>query len=167
METDFTNFTGGYWLPAKDGDERATALYRRHYSFYRYKDGRLSDTSNGNRWLIAGPGQKMLLMTVACDALFIWKKFKDASGQVGINCAVFRNESTILSSTLILEAELLAWQRWPGQRLYTYVNAKKIASANPGYCFKRAGWKAIGFTKMKGLVILEKLPAPDHILGET
>ena len=145
-----------HWLPVSDGDERATALYRRHYSFKRYKDGRLSDTSNGNRWLIAGPGQKMLLMTVGCDALFVWRKFIDKSGQTGVNCAVFRNESDILSSLLILEAERWAWQRWPGERLYTYVNGKKIQSVNPGYCFKMAGWQAVGHTKARGLVILEK-----------
>lgn len=155
-------FLDCYWLPAKDGDERATALYRRHYSFCGYKDGRLSDTSNGNRWLIAGPGQKLLLMTTGCDALFVWRKFIDKSGQVGVNCAVFRNESGILSSVLILEAEEWAWQRWPGSRLYTYVNAGKIASANPGYCFKRAGWHTCGVTKSRKLVILEKLP-PEKI----
>lgn len=98
----------------------------------------------------------MVLMTIGCDALFVWRKFIDASGQTGVNCAVFRNESNILSSTLILEAEQHAWQRWPGERLYTYVNALAVKSANPGYCFKMAGWSACGHTKAKGLVILEK-----------
>lgn len=152
------NFTGSLWLPVRDGDPRATALYRRHYSFKRYADGRLSDPRNGNRWLIAGPGQKLLLMTTGCDALFVWRKFIDASGQTGVNCAVFRNESEYLSSTLILEAEYWGWQRWPGSRLYTYVNARKIQSVNPGYCFKQAGWHACGFTASQKLVILEKLP---------
>jgi hypothetical protein len=31
-----------------------------------------------------------------------------------VNCAVFRNEGPVLSSDLILEAEELAWGRWPG-----------------------------------------------------
>ena len=147
-----------HWLPIRDGDERATALYRRHYSAHRYRDGRLSDTSNGNRWLIAGPGQKMLLMTVGCDALFVWRKFIDDSGQAGVNCAVFRNESNVLSSVLIAEAEGWAWQRWPGERLYTYVNSLAVQSSNPGYCFKIAGWRSCGRTKARNLLILEKLP---------
>lgn len=144
------------WLPIKDGDPRAYALYRVHYSFKEYKDGRRQNTAYRNRHLIAGPGEKMLLLTQDANALFVWRKFMDKSGQVGVNCAVFRNESDILSSLLILEAEVLAWQRWPGERLYTYVNASKVKSINPGYCFKMAGWSVCGITQVKKLCILEK-----------
>ena len=97
----------------------------------------------------------MVLLTQENNALFVWKKFIDASGQQGVNCAVFRNEGTIKSSALIEEAVELAQRRWPGERLYTYVNAKKIRSTNPGYCFIKAGWKKYGLTK-GGLVILER-----------
>lgn len=154
-----------YWLPVKDGDPRAAAIYRRHYSCYQYKDKRRERHGYRNRFLIAGPGEKMLLMTVTCDALFAWRKFIDASGQTGINCAVFRNESPILSSTLILEAEQHAWARWPGARLYTYVNGKAIRSTNPGYCFKRAGWSECGHTK-GGLMILEKPASDGEVTGK-
>lgn len=147
-----------YWLPVKDGDPRAAAIYRRHYSCYQYKDNRRSQHGYRNRFLIIGPGEKMLLMTVGCDALFAWRKFIDASGQQGVCCSVFRNESSILSSTLILEAEQHAWSRWPGARLYTYVKTAAIRSTNPGYCYKCAGWSECGRTK-SGLVILEKLAA--------
>ena len=81
-----------HWLPVKDGDPRAAALYRRHYSCYQYADNRRADPSNRNRFLIVGPGEKMVLMTVDCSALFVWRKFIDKSGQAGVNCAVFRNE---------------------------------------------------------------------------
>lgn len=143
---------GQRWYGAKDGDGRALALFRRHYSRYQYKDGRKPR-------LFAGPGYKMVLLLVDGSALFVWRKFIDASGQQGVNCAVFRNESEHLSSELILEAEELAWQRWSGERLYTYVNPLHT-SANPGYCFKQAGWKRCGVTKVNKLIILEKLP-PD------
>lgn len=74
---------------------------------------------------------------------------------IKLNCAVFRNENKkLLSSALIKEAVAIALKRWPGERLYTYVNAKKIKSSNPGYCFKAANWKYCGKTK-GGLVILE------------
>ena len=133
----------------------------RHYSFQRYKDGRRSDMRNPNRFMFVGPGEKMVLVTPDYSALFVWRKFIDDSGQTGINCAVFRNESNILSSELILEAEKLAQLRWPGERLYTYVNEEKTKKRRgkknpPGQCFIMAGWNECGKTKSKGLIILEK-----------
>ena len=102
-------------------------------------------------------GEKMVLLTLACDALFVWRKFVSMDEQDGVNCAVFRNESGALSSDLIREAVGLAWARWPGERLYTYVNPAKVKSTNPGYCFQMAGWRKCGLTK-GGLVVLELLP---------
>ena len=96
-------------------------------------------------------------MTTDSLALFVWRKFISDDNQNGINCSVFRNEGPILSSVLILEAEQLAWSRWPRERLYTYVNSKKIQSVNPGFCFKKAGWKTCEI-KPSGLHVLEKLP---------
>jgi hypothetical protein len=130
------------------------ALYNRHYSSRHYQDKR-----KVTRFI--GPGEYLALLTPDSRALFVWRKFLSDNDQTGINCAVFRNEGPYLSSELITEAEQLAWQRWPGERLYTYINAKKIKSTNPGYCFKKAGWKEIGKTKKLGLIILEKLPT-DH-----
>lgn len=141
----------GHWYPVKDGNPMARGLFNRHYSRHFYKDGRKPK-------LFVGPGEKMLLMTTDGRALFVWRKFISGDGQQGVNCAVFRNESDVLSSELILEAEQLAWNRWPGERLYTYVNAKAIQSSNPGFCFLKAGWKRCGITKVNKLVILEKYP---------
>lgn len=139
-----------YWIPVKDGDARARALYQRHYSARHYKDGR-------NPRLFVGPGEKMVLLTPACDALFVWRKFISGDGQQGVNCAIFRNEGAHLSSDLILEAMTLAWQRWPGERLYTYIADRKVKSANPGYCFKLAGWRTCGRNKDGRLTILEAM----------
>ncbi len=353
---------GFHWLPASDGDPRAFALMSRHYTFQEYKDGRRRNYFNRNRFLFVGPGEKMVLLTANCDALWVWRKFID-KGQIewwlnnalnaelanqsiastktdhdltedsrgassaslrmtpnitqniqmksgreqantthkmllaskqsvnpmrsvnartpcgesvtpfgqspientaidgnasignntsrttlhgvdaternclhidetgehacqeersqkqngylflkdrginaqnvaqqltlrlitssrspkvestqstthkssvevamlekgmgeisyGVCCAVFRNESPVLSSELIREAEQLAWARWPHARLYTYVNPRKIKSVNPGFCFKRANWRECGHTA-GGLVILEKLPAEE------
>jgi hypothetical protein len=145
-----TEEIGGYWLPIKDGDPRGKWLFNRHYSHYEYKDGRKPK-------LFVGPGEKLVLITSLCDALFVWRKFVSGDDQQGVNCAVFRNEGAIRSSVLILEAEQIAWNRWPHERLYTYVNPRVIKSANPGYCFKMAGWRICGVTKVNRLLILEKL----------
>lgn len=140
-----------HWFETKDGDPDARALFHRHYSYKPYRDGRFTK-------LFVGPGEKMVLITMGADALFVWRKFKSGDGQEGINCAVFRNESPILASALLLEAEAVAWARWPGERLFTYINARKVKSANPGYCFKVAGWSRCGITRWNKLLILEKKP---------
>ena len=136
------------WWLTKDGDRTCLALYERHYSCYHYRDGR-------KRYLFCGPGEKIVLRTGEGDALFVWRKFKDASGQQGINCAVFRNESTHQSSKLIRQADRIADCIWPGERHYTYVDSARIRSTNPGCCFLAAGWRRCGRTK-GGLIVLEK-----------
>src|SRR3990167_1681926 len=130
-----TMIPGANWYAVRDGEPAASAIYERHYSCVNLTARR----RNGDK-RICGPGYHMVLMTNDGLALFVWKKHlrPDLAGQSGIYCAVFHNESPLLSSTLILEAENLAWQRWPGERMYTYIDAAKIRSSNPGYCFKRA-----------------------------
>ena len=148
----------GHWIGIHDADPRANALYKRHYS-NRKKENRKSTTAFG------GIGPKMVLLTIDGTALFVWrpqsKYFAEWVGEDGITCTIFRNEGQIKSSELILEAEELAWARWPGQRLFTYVWDAKVKSVNPGYCFKKAGWKTCGRNKDGRLTILEKLPAED------
>jgi len=143
------------WYSIKDGDPRAAAIYERHYSCVNITARRRTGDKR-----ICGPGEKMVLMTVDCLALFVWRKAKrpDLAGQQGVYCSIFRNEGEVLSSELILEAEKLARRRWPGERLYTYINPREIESVNPGYCFKVAGWQKCGETQ-GGLVILEKRPS--------
>lgn len=137
------------WWVTKDGDLDCLDLYERHYSCYEYKDGR-------ERKLFAGPGQKIVLRTWDGDAMYVWRKFKDASGQQGINCAVFRNESKHKSSDLIRQADAIADFVWPGERHYTYVKGEAVRSTNPGFCYLKAGWRKCGMTKVRKLIILEK-----------
>ena len=75
------------WWLTKDGDRACLAMYERHYSVYHYQDGR-------RRTQFVGPGEKVVLRTEQADAIWVWRKFIDDSGQQGINCAVFRNESS-------------------------------------------------------------------------
>lgn len=139
-----------YWYLTSDGDEYCLELYERHYSCKTYADGR-------KRKLFVGPGEKLVLRTWEADAMFVWRNFVDDSGQQGINCAVFRNESQAQSSKLIQEADAIADAVWPNQRHYTYVNAQKIKSVNPGYCFKKAGWEVCGETTVNKLIIMERV----------
>ena len=143
---------GSTWVSIKDGNPYARSMYRRHYSCYHYKDGRQPKK-------FVGPGEYMALMTETKDALCVWRKFRSMDQQEGVNCAIFRNEGEKLSSELLLEGMKLAWSRWAGERLYTYVNAAKILSVNPGYCFLKAGWRRCGRTKVNQLHILEVYPA--------
>ena len=136
------------WVQIKDGDPTALSLFHRHYSYRPYRDGRRPK-------LFVGPGQKMVLLTPCARALFVWRKFKSKDGNVGVNCSVFRNEGAGKSSDLVREAMKLAWARWPGERLFTYVNSRKIRSQNPGCCFLKAGWRRCGKTKWNKLDILE------------
>lgn len=138
------------WWITNDGDEICQKLHERHYSKYHYKDGRKPKK-------IVGPGEYIMLRTWEGDALFVWRKFKDESGQIGINCSIFRNESKYKSSDLIKQADAIADFCWPSERHYTYVNASKIKSINPGCCFKKAGWRVCGETKIRKLTILERM----------
>jgi len=144
------------WWLTKDGDAACLALYEKHYSAYRYRDGR-------TRKLFCGPGEKLVLRTEDGRAFFVWRAFIDAcidtrtlQPQEGVNCAAFRNEGSERSSELVRQADAIADCLWPGRRHYTYVDAAAVRSANPGWCFQCAGWRRCGVTK-GGLVVLERV----------
>ena len=139
----------GPWVRVWDGNATAAAIDDRHYS--------RNPASRGDP-RIAGPGHKIVLLTPCARALFVWRQFISKDLQDGINCAIFRNEGAGLSSALIRAAMTIAWDRWPGQRLYTYVNPRKVRSSNPGYCFLMAGWRRCGVTKTRKLLIFEAFP---------
>jgi len=144
----------GHWLAVKRTDERAFALYRRHYSAAKNARWRQFGSTN-----VAAVGETMVLLSQCCRALFVWLRntIERYDHQVGVNCAVFRNEGAGLSSDLIRQADELAWQRWPGERHFTYVDAGKIRpKRDPGRCFLRAGWSRAGVSQT-GLLLLERL----------
>jgi hypothetical protein len=150
------------WLRCRDANPSARAIFVRHYSYRPYRDGR-------KPLKFVGPGQYVALITPHADALFVWRKFISGDDQQGVNCAVFRNEGGIRSRELITEASRIAWERWPGERLYTYVNPRKLSVRRwhgtkrpycpwpPGRCFIEAGWRKCGVTKHNKLIILEMI----------
>lgn len=137
-----------FWCAARVADPAGYALARRHYSAKKNRRPKQRQ--------FVGSGEKLVLMSPWDDALFVWRKFIDDSGQQGVNCAIFRNEGYEQSSAMIREADALAWERWPGERHYTYVDGREVQSSNPGYCFLKAGWNKCGVTS-KGLLILERV----------
>lgn len=138
------------WMEVRDGDDAARAVFDRHYSRYVYADGRQPK-------LFVGPGEKTVLVTPCRRALFVWRNFISADGQLGINCAIFRNEGGAgRSSDLILVAEDAARERWGDARLFTYVNPRKVQSGLPGWCFIQAGWSLVGVTKKRKYLIFAK-----------
>jgi hypothetical protein len=148
---------GGHWYGVRDGDDRARALYERHYSVAAWRVRRNHNKPGHPRF--TGP-DGIALLTADCSALLVWRRERyRRDGQVGVNCAVFRREEgcPVLASELVGQACGLAWQRWPGERLFTFVDPSKVRSTNPGYCFLRAGFRRCGVSS-KGLVILERLP---------
>lgn len=104
------------------------------------------------------PGKNLVLRTQNCDALWVsWQGIRD-DGFDAWECTIFRNESNILSSQLIEEAIKITIKKWglmPKDGMITYVKPKAIQSINPGYCFKVAGFKKIGESKVNKLILLQ------------
>lgn len=142
------------WQVVTKFDPRSAALADRHYS--RRKIGAPQ---------FMPPGQTLILLSTDERAVFGWWRPHPGSGLRALNnldgwtCTIFRNESTTQSSLLILaaEVELLARYDVGPDGLLTYVWDKKIRSVNPGYCFKVAGYKAIGRSADGRKTLLQKL----------
>ena len=130
-----------HWFLAESGkfDPAGAALADRHYS---------RRTPGSPQFM--PPGQTIVLIGKDMRSVFGWHRPHPDAGIVPMNklygwtCTIFRNEGECLSSQLILDAELavgiLGFDCGP-DGLITYVWDSKVESANPGYCFKLAGWK--------------------------
>lgn len=147
----FQPLYNGHWIITKDGDPDLLPLVQRHYSHRRG-----ANITKG----FVGPGRKIVLRTREADAVFAWLWAKPEYRADRFNCyyrVIFRNESKHLSSLLIAEAVQIATAVWgppPPDGFITYVDPRKVASKNPGFCFLKAGWRKIGRSK-KGKVILQ------------
>lgn len=130
-------------------DAEMSMLADRHYS----------RQSVGNRQFLP-PGRTLCIRDAAGQMVFGWNwqyEHKRRDKQTGYCCCLFRNESRRKSSEIILECEQIALKRWGEHRMFTYVDPSKVASRNPGYCFKQAGWDLVK-TTAGGLLLLEKIP---------
>jgi hypothetical protein len=139
-------FAGGL-IPTHHFDQTVRVLADRPYS--RRTPGAAQ---------FAYSGRKMVLRSAEGDVGWVWSYPRPElrmDGQEGYCCALFRNESPRLSSSIILEAEDWAVWKWGPGRMFTYVRPDKVASPNPGFCFIAAGWHSHGWSA-HGLRLLVK-----------
>lgn len=144
------------WIVATKFDPRGARLADGHYS---------RRTVGSPQFM--PPGQTLILLTPDADAVFgWWRPHPDAgiramNGLDGWTCTIFRNTGSTRSSDLILEAEaeLLSRYECGPDGLITYVWDRKVASANPGYCFKCAGWHVTGRSADSRKTLLQKAVA--------
>jgi hypothetical protein len=148
---------GDGWIEVRDGDPTGRDIFSRHYTFRRRPPGE-------QPLIYVGPGFKLVLLSADGDALCAWRKADiRQDGQTGIECCIFRREGDDLASSQLRAAMHAALHRWPGERMFTFVDPRAVAptwrAGRPtwGHCFYQAGWKFVGLTK-KGLHILAYEP---------
>ena len=140
------------WTLVNRADPSARAIADRHYN--RQKVGAKQ---------FVPPGRCVVLLSTCGTALWVtsWP-FAEYVKHAWAGCWVnscFRNEGSRLSSELILSAVAATRSIWepPAGGLITFVDASKIKSAHPGYCYKMAGFRHVGQTK-GGLLAFQLLP---------
>jgi hypothetical protein len=138
----------GVWFPVATSDWRLRELRDRHYA------GGVGGKTAGP------PGRRLAFVTFAGEAGWIshWP-YRHLSGHGQGDCFVcslFRNEGDWLSSQLIEAAIALTVERWgePPDGWLTFVDADQVRSPNPGYCFKRAGFRHVGYSSDRQLHVL-------------
>jgi hypothetical protein len=142
------------WRLSHRADPRAAPLADRHYT----------RQSIGSRQFVA-PGRCLVLLTPSADALWVtswpYAEYVRHAWAGAWVCSCFRNESSVLSSSLILQAVAAtraAYGPAPPLGMVTFVNPSKVRrKRDPGRCFLRAGFRRVGDTE-GGLAALQLLP---------
>lgn len=154
------------WYLSHRADKRAVQVANRHYN-----------RQHPDSPQFVPPGRCMVLLTEKADALWTtswpFAAYVRHAWPGAWVCSCFRNENQYnrknreghLSSALITEA--VAATRWYAQHVWrceepelgfiTFVDTGKVRSAQPGACYRAAGWQEVGKTK-GGLVALQLLP---------
>lgn len=150
-----------HWHLSDRADPAARNLADRHYN-------RQSPDSPQ----FVPPGRCIVLRTADADAFWItswpFAEYVKHAWPGAWVCSAFRNESPLLSSTLIVAAVAATRAFWnpPALGMVTFVDAAKTRrKRDPGRCFRRAGFEHVGFTK-GGLFAFQMLPdaMPDPAL---
>lgn len=141
------------WQLANRADPASVALADRHYN----------RQSPGSAQFVP-PGRCLVLRTGPGDAVWVtswpFAEYVKHAWPGAWVCSIFRNESPHLSSDLILQAVAATracWPEVPPLGIVTFVDASKTRrKRDPGRCFRRAGFKHVGFTQ-GGLYALQLL----------
>jgi hypothetical protein len=143
------------WLISNRADTEARQLADRHYN--RQKIGAPQ---------FVPPGRCVVLKTECRRAAWVtsWpisEYVQHAWAGAWIN-SLFRSEGAGLASELIREAVAATRSLWPDVPdlgLVTFVDASMVRhKRDPGRCYLRAGFRAVGITK-GGLLAFQMLPA--------
>lgn len=149
------------WLLSSSSDPRALAVVD-GTGIHLGAGPHYSRRTPGSR-TFTGVGQEVVLVTE--DGMAVWACVRQRTpsprgsgssrGRTGVAAPtryiwrnmLFRNLGSDLSSDLIVDATSRTYTEWltrygnlPMERLRTEVDIKKVRSANPGYCYLRAGW---------------------------
>jgi hypothetical protein len=148
------------WTTSYRADPRAAAIADRHYP----------RQSVGADQFVP-PGRCVVLLTRRADALWItsWPRaeFVKHDWPGAWVCSCFRNESPMRASDLILEAIAHTRAHWvpPSNGLVSFVDPTEVPAVMRrgqriyGYCFLKAGFTHVGFTRERGLWVWQLLPA--------
>jgi len=143
------------WQLSHRADRAALPLADRHYN--RQKVGSPQFVPPGRCIVLLSRCERALWVTSWPFAEYVRHEWAGA----WVN-SLFRNEGAGLSSELIQEAVSVTRHFWGDgpepHGIITFVDAGEIRSTNPGYCYTRAGWKHIGFSK-GGLKAFGQAPA--------
>lgn len=149
------------WRLSSRVDPHARPLADRHYS----------RQTIGARGFVP-PGRCVVLLSANEDAVWVtswpFAEYVHHAWPGAWMCSMFRNEGPILSSDLIRQAIAATRSIFgdpPELGMITFVDASKTRhKRDPGRCFRKAGFKHIGYTK-KGLITLqltgEEMPLPE------
>ena len=141
-----------WWQQSWRADPRARRLADRHYN--RQSPGATQ----------FAPAGSCVVFRHADDAVWCtsWPEFAQHAWAGAWVNSLFRNESDRLSSAAITEAvshTLAHYGEPPELGMVTFVDAEKVRpKRDPGYCYLKAGFAHVGFTK-GGLLAFQLLPA--------
>lgn len=144
-----------HWFRSWRADPRGAVLADRHYN--RQKVGAPQ---------FVPPGRCLVLITAPEDAFWItsypFAQYVKHAWAGALVCSAFRNEGTVLSSELIVDAMAatryyanLHWGGLPDLGMVTFVDPTKVKRKRDfGRCYRKAGFLHVGETK-GGLIALQ------------
>ncbi len=143
------------WRRSDKFDLPSVALADRHYN--RQKPG----TSQFVR-----PARSLVLRSSDGGALWvsIWPEFVQHAWPGSWECQIFRREhGDVVASEMIRHAVAHTCAEFgdaPATGMVTFIDPEKVRhKRDPGRCFLRAGFRKVGVTRRRKLIVLQMLPS--------